>query len=939
MKSIFKSQLKKPSHFRHKRKSYIGKVPLLTVVVARSHRLKENPEVSMRLTNLSQRHAGKRPTWFDFEPLKLSSHTRQCKRIFWQIVNDHRERRKRIIALTADAGMGKTAFLAELYALLDHARETILTLAPVVVNRSPFEMIRNILEQRLYISGTASLESIRRFVESAVISMIPGEEGRRVSDCMLNLWRKKVVPPPIPRPKMPPPIHTQITRVPGQPVDDKPNLQVFDKDTAEEIELLSKSLTTLFRADLERNSLVIMLDDVMHYDRASLNLLGLIYNALPNLPLTILMTLPVREMMPPCFRNARVDYIDLQSLSDEELVQLTQHLVAELSKNREKVIIPDEICRRIAQLSLGSPKYAIQLTLKNIDKFPQASELLERLKRAPVRKTACDHLVSRFKACLESERIILRFASLLNAPFTVFTIESLLASWQFGDPSAAIDCREALRQLREKGFIDKAPEPYGSNTTTYVFNLEYERYIIAQSASEAIREHVYRTAPQWYALNNINHRYDEVIGDLWSKSGLQSEACHYYVRAAYRAYHASQLTKAKPLFRKLLANLPEEDIARRIQYLLDNADIAFRLGSIDEAFMLCRRASHYAHQISSYAQSAKAYIQMACMLAEIGSLRHIRRYLSHAQQLLNCESDPQMLYMLHITMARIAILRLNASSAQKHLDLARRFMSGFAHSDHDLRDLSFIEARLEGVFNNPGHALEQLTRIGDQASASGDIRTECQCLCAIGQIHLKIGNITEALESWNKALGLAQEMNDAIMHASLLADIADGAIALEAHRTARSASEQCLHIAQQTHQKALIARCLGHTACLQTNANQPDRALRSLCKSQRIAHSLRNTQLYMQILRLFSVFFGKPDHTGFKPLIAERIYAHLIRSTQNCPLCKCEILTQYANYLIHTHQLAPALQNYRNLQTLLHRLGFEKACDKVKQQVDRLELL
>ena len=932
-----KKQLKKSRHDYRPRRAYSGKIPRLTVTLVRHKRLKENPEVRVHLTNMSQRHAGKRPEWFDFEPLKLSSRTRQCKRIYWQILSDHAAYRKRLIVLTADAGMGKTSFLASLYSMLEHAPRTILTLAPVAVKRTPFEMVRNILEQRFYISGTASYDSIKQYVESAIGSMIPGAEGKRICESILNLWRKKVVPPPIPRKKQPPSLQTVVTRMPGMPTADDQEISAFDKETSEAMTRLADALTPLFKADLERNSLVIMLDDAMRYDRASLNLLSRIYQSLPNLPLSFVMTLPSREMLPTCFKSLHADYVALQNLSDEELVQLTQHIIMELSKSREKVIVPEEICRQIAQLSLGSPKHAIQLTLKHYNNLPHYSELLEQLKHTPVRKTVCNHLVARFKSCPESERMILRFASLLNAPFTVSTMESILTTWPQPEV-AATDCRESLRQLRRKGFIDKAQKSYGANTTTYVFNLEYERMIIAESASPAIREHVYRTAPQWYALNNVNRRFDEVIGDLWSLNGSHAEASHYYVRAAYSAYRRSQLPKARRLFRKLLSSIPEDNLSRRIQYSLDNADIVFRLGVIDEAFLLCRRASHYAQQISSYAQSARAYIQMASMLIEIGSIRHVRRYMSYARALLNRESDPQTLCMYHATASRLEMLRFNFAKASNHLAQAREYTEQFTIPPHDMYYLRYLEARLEAWMGNPAHALSMYEEIAAQSSSHGDIQIEGLCLCSAGQIHLMIGDITEALESWNRALGLAQEMNDIIMHASLLGDIADSAIALDANRTAQNASEQCMNMAQQTHQKALIARCLGHTASLQLAAGEPDKAYRCLHKSLKSAHALRNRPLCLHNQMLLCTYHIRNASPENSTATAQKLFAHLRHSAEKYPLFMCEFLPLQARYLMHHHQISEARRVLVELQNILHGLGFEKACDKVQLQIDRLDM-
>ena len=930
MRRILKSSLKKVAGNPHHVRRYARCIPRLSLSVVRSPQLAENPEVSRRLTNLSQRHAGQRPAWIDAEPLSLSSHVRQCRRMLWQILTDHRQSRKRIIALTADPGMGKTSFLAQLYTMLERAPDPVMTLAPIVVHHTPFEMMRILLEQRFYISGTATLESIGPYVESAVSSMLSGDQSKLVFDSVMGLWRRRAVVQKDAR-KSPPPLQTQVVRVPGMPVEEDAVQPALDKETADEIESLAKSLTALLEADLAHNSLVVMLDDVTRYDRASLHLLAMVYNRLPDLPLTVLMTMSAREMVPPMFRGAQVDYVALQCLSDDELVMLTQNVFRDLSKSREKVIVPDDICRMIAQRSLGSPHHAIQLALRHFDSLPRHSEVMARLRRTPVRKTINSHIVDRFRACLDRERQVLRFASLLNAPFTVSTIECIASSYHEPDAVQASECRALLRHLRDKGFICKAQEQYGANTVSYVFSLEVERQIIAESATDALRDHVCGVAAQWYALNNVNRRFDEVIGDLWSRAGAHVEACHYYVRAAYQAYRRSELPKARVLFRKLLANLPDDNLSRRIQYSLDDADIVFRLGCVDEAFLQCRRTSHYAMQLASYAQSARAYIQMASMLLEIGSMRHIRRYLSHAQELLNRESDPQTLCALHVAEARFAMINRDNCCAACHIAQARACMDKFVIPRHDRDMLEFCAAQLEARKDNPVHALEKLVQIADAAAAAGDIHVECRCLRAAGQIRLSLGNITDALEAWNRALGLAQEMNDVILHATLLADIADGAIALDAHRTARSASEQCMNLAQQTRQKALIARCLIHNARLNASAGMPDRALRCLYKAHKTARSLRNWTVAHHVLVQLAAFLGKDGG----PSCAEkagRIYKHLVKQNSASSLAMCEILPLYIAFLDAVQNTGAARHFQRNLQDILYGLGFEKACDKVQEQ-------
>ena len=120
----------------------------------------DNPEVSSRLTNMSIRHVGSRPDWFDIEPMSLPGVVRQCNNLYYKIESSLVRKEKQMILLAGREGIGKTTFLAQVYAKLEHAPIGVLTLAPGIPKKSPFRALRNILEQRFYISGKANFACI-----------------------------------------------------------------------------------------------------------------------------------------------------------------------------------------------------------------------------------------------------------------------------------------------------------------------------------------------------------------------------------------------------------------------------------------------------------------------------------------------------------------------------------------------------------------------------------------------------------------------------------------------------------------------------------------------------------------------------------------------------------------------------------------------------------
>ena len=57
----------------------------------------DNPEVSSRLTNMSIRHVGSRPDWFDIEPMSLPGVVRQCNNLYYKIESSLVRKEKQMI--------------------------------------------------------------------------------------------------------------------------------------------------------------------------------------------------------------------------------------------------------------------------------------------------------------------------------------------------------------------------------------------------------------------------------------------------------------------------------------------------------------------------------------------------------------------------------------------------------------------------------------------------------------------------------------------------------------------------------------------------------------------------------------------------------------------------------------------------------------------------
>ena len=208
----------------------------------------------------------------------------------------------------------------------------------------------------------------------------------------------------------------------------------------------------------------------------------------------------------------------------------------------------------------------------------------------------------------------------------------------------------------------------------------------------------------------------------------------------------------------------------------------------------------------------------------------------------------------------------------------------------------------------------------------------------LGKAYERSENLSSALESWNRALGLAQEMNDVVLHAAILADIADGALSLEAMRTARVAIEECLGAAQQTRQRDLIARCLANTAYLQYVEGQHDKAMRTLRKAHKSACSLRIMNIWTRTLSLIAWFYRQVDSGLYRPNEANAIYRHLVSIYERYhqPLGAGRIVPEYARFLFSIHQNMVALSQCRKLRSVYQEFGIAQGIEKIDALIDSM---
>ena len=918
----------------------------------------EAAEMGTRLNNLTGQRIGKRPDWVDIETITLPDRDRECHKLNQLIEESLKRKRKQLLTITAERGMGKTMFLAQLYGMLSRSRNDIVTITPAYsTSGRPFAAIRNILEQRFYITAV-SPDDVHVQLSWPVFSMIPNrEKAAKLLKRLESIWEKS---------KSARTFEYDVAEInigqQSQPKKDRANPVAFEsgvRTLEAEIAPYVSAIRMLFKADLMRNSIVLLLDDIACYDIESIALLASVFETLPDCPLTIVMTMNDVSQMPSSFSSCPCEKYEMSSLSDSDLVCYSRRMLEKMSQSREKLIVPAELCQVVAQHSCGSPMRARNYMTKlfHPDMMLQWNVNLEALKKEPVDEGVRTRLKQRLSQLPPRESAILGIVSVLNAPFTVHTLDAIMAGSEVG-PQAGNG--KYIRRLYESGFLSISKEPLLNNAVTYIFKHEFERLGISSLIARDVRLKVYASAAQWYALNNLSGNFNETIGDLWrmqaelmlqheaqvpispecmlKAQSYYMEASHYYERVAYSYMARAQYVQARRMFKKLLKALPVDNLSRRIQAALDASRVSLRLGNIDEAIRLAKSAAKHARKLSAFSMVAAASIQVAEILLVLENTRHIHKYIAEARKMLNLGMIPSLMLKTFIIEIRNHLLHTRIRRAQAVLEKAERFVDKY-----DLRMVETLELRrcradIVAIVGKPFDAIRSYENIIDDAERMRANAIYADTWRVLGTLQFKLEENDKAFRSWNIALGLAQETNDVCLHANLLCDIADGAIMIHALKTARSVCEQSLSLARQIRHSSLIGRCLLNQANMLVIQKDYERADRLIRRVWHIGQKLRMPTLIFSALSLAGQCMSAKQYSHFDLPRADEVFRRIITfyEKRGMMLELVGLLPVFAKHYLDTQQNIQALNAYKQALEVYRAYAMTKSCLYAETQMKQI---
>ncbi|HEX2643701.1 MAG TPA: TOMM system kinase/cyclase fusion protein [Thermoanaerobaculia bacterium] len=302
-----------------------------------------------------------------------------------------------------------------------------------------------------------------------------------------------------------------------------------------------ESLVALLGQMAESQPVVLIIEDLHWIDPSTLELLDLLLEEIPALPLMLVGTFRP-EFQPPWRHRGHVTQISLSRLTDSE----TEALIDRLA---EKVELPPGMREQIVAKTDGVPLFVEELT-KAVLETGWSGE------RPDIPSTLDGSLLARLDRLGDAKQV----AQLAAVIGRVFTFELLAAVSQIEE----LALRRGLEDLLQAELIHRRGV---ASRGRYVFKhalIQDAAYLLLlTSQRQQIHERIARTLEE--QVSQGQEVEPEILAHHFEKAGLIPQALVYLQQAALRATQRSAYTEALSHGRKgieLLANLPPSQAAQ-----------------------------------------------------------------------------------------------------------------------------------------------------------------------------------------------------------------------------------------------------------------------------------------------------------------------------------------------------------------------------------------
>ncbi len=652
----------------------------------------------------------------------------KLKAIFYTVSS---KKETTLVSIVGEAGIGKSRLLSEFNNWLYVAPDLVCYFkgrATEQTTGTPYALLRGLFALRFQIKEDDSLPTVWKKFEDGVAEYLFEDSERKAH--FLGAWL-------------------------GYNFKDSPHLAVIHGDAQQLNDRGLLYLAQFFSAAAEKNTTIILLEDIHWADVPSLDAIVNVLKRQPQLPLLVLSLArpPFFESKPDWGENIPVYVqIDLHTLPIEQSYQLVEQILQKATS------VPVTLHDLIVNQAEGNPFYAEELIKMLIDNGVIVTDEenwqinLDRLGALNVPPTLIEVLQARLDKLDPEDRVTLQRASVIGRIFWDRALVQLAAD-DFPETS------KYLSNLQAKEFIFQRRSPAFTDTLEFTFKHAVLHNVTYESVLKRTRKLYHKQAAQWLVdVTEESDRQDEyaaAIAEHYYLAGEETSAQKWYLTAGdYAAAHFAN-PQALDLYSQALAFTPIEEREARFNLLLAREKINNLLGNRDAQAADLDEMQTLAGDDAQ--KSVKYSLRRAWLLTQISEFDaaqvEVQCALDLSKHLEDKGFQAESLNALGSafiwqgkTEESIPPLREAVSLAQEIKDYQKeaKYRRSLANSLLGIR--SYDEAK------------EELETSLVWAVRQNDLLEQAEIFNILGIIQMEQGDFASAQETYNKSLACCQEI-------------------------------------------------------------------------------------------------------------------------------------------------------------------------------------
>jgi class 3 adenylate cyclase len=764
------------------------------------------------------------------------------------------EKERRFVAITGQAGLGKSRLLEEFESWLEHqayAMNYFKGRAYLESQNQPYALFREMFAVRFKIQGDdASIDVQGKFV-NGFREFMPndGKLGNKV-------------------------------QLVGQ-------LLGYDFRESEAVSKLLENpqlmrdrafdyLVSYFREAAAQRPVAFFLDDIQWADESSLDLLTYLGAALSDLPI-LFIALSRTELFQRREAGEDDEIIPLAPLSR----QVSEQLVVEVLQKADK--IPDRLLKLIVEQAEGNPYYVeeiIRMLVEDgiiVKDLPNWRVQPERLEEIRIPSTLTGIIQARLDRLPKEERTILQQASVVGRVFWDSALEYInqenrLDRDELNRYLESLESRELVERRRPSAFSDAAE---------YSFNQAILREVTYEMVLLKQRKKYHSQVADWL-IDQRGDRASDMSGTIANhlvSAGRTGEAVDYYQQAAESAAAKYAIEEAAGLYQQALKWTPEQALEKRFDLLLGLESSWNTIGERKKQAEVLGNLEEIANQLADQEKEAEALLRRAMFYYWLGDfsqmLAVVQQSVRQAEHISNPELELRALYWLTWAHFQLEDLDQAENTAQRVLELA--VQTGDRTGEGSVHNVLGLIGMARGSY---AEALQHIQEFLEIARQTGNPNRELTALNSQTVIRVLLGEYQAARDYAFQMRDLALETGQKVTESLAYINLAWGAGAQGDWQFALENVQEGLSINREVKRSEGVAEGLVWQGYILLGLQRPAEAERAFRESLEIRMEIEQDMLQAESMAGLSQALRRQGDLGAAKKYVEKVL-DFIRRDEN----------------------------------------------------------